>query len=84
MKKQVILFSVIILAAFSFPIYSQKTESDSTDQTELETILKKCADYCEKLSNSALFFVCRETIKEEIYQSAPVSVSVRTGTSSGS
>ena len=32
MKKRVILFSVIILAAFSFPIYSQKTDSDSTDQ----------------------------------------------------
>lgn len=82
MKKRVIIFSAIILAAFSYPIYSQKTESDSTDQAELETILKKCADYCEKLSNSALFFVCRETIKEEIHFSTPVAV--RTVTSSGS
>jgi hypothetical protein len=71
------------LAVFSIPIYSQKTESDSPDQAELETILKKCADYCEKLANSALFFVCRETIKEEIYQSGGPVVSVRTVTSSG-
>lgn len=84
MKKRVIIISFFILAVFSFPIYSQKADSDSTDQAELETILKKCADYCERLSNSALFFVCRETIKEEIYQRAPGSVSVRTVTSSGS
>ncbi len=83
MKKQLILLFVIILAAFSFPIYSQKTESDSTNQAELETILNKCAEYCEKLANSALFFVCRETIKEEIFQRGG-SVSVRTVTSSGS
>ena len=68
MKSQVIVISVFILVVFSFPIYSQKTDSDSADQAELETILKKCADYCEKLANSALFFVCQEEIKEEINQ----------------
>jgi len=36
------------------------------DQEELETILKKCAEYCERLANSALHFVCEETINEEI------------------
>jgi hypothetical protein len=83
MKKQIIIISLFILVVFSFSVYSQKTDSDSTDQAELETILKKCADYCEKLSNSALFFICRETIKEEIYQSGG-PVTVRTVTSSGS
>ncbi len=82
MKKKVVIISFFILVVFSFPIYSQRTDSDSTDRSELETILKKCAEYCERLSNSVLFFVCKEKIKEEIYQGAPVTV--RTVTSSGS
>jgi hypothetical protein len=68
MKKQITIISVFIFFLFSFPIYSQKADSDSTDKAELETILKKCAEYCEKLANSALFFVCQEEIKEEINQ----------------
>ncbi|UCC39305.1 MAG: outer membrane lipoprotein-sorting protein [Candidatus Aminicenantes bacterium] len=67
MKKRVIIISFFILVVFLFPIYSQRTDSDSTDQAELETILKKCAEYCEKLANVVLFFVCQEEIKEEIF-----------------
>lgn len=40
----------------------------TADEGGLAEILKKCAEYCERLTNSALFFVCKETIKEEIYQ----------------
>jgi hypothetical protein len=29
-------------------------------------ILKKCAEYCERLSHSVLFFVCKEKITEQI------------------
>ena len=36
------------------------------NQYELEEILEKCAEYCEKLKSSALYFVCEEKIKEEI------------------
>lgn len=64
MKKQVIIISVLILVVFSLPIYSQRTNSDLTVQAELETILKKCAEYCERLRDSALFFVCKEKIVE--------------------
>jgi hypothetical protein len=81
MKKKGVLISFLIFIVFSTQIYSQRTNSNSTDQAELETILKKCAEYCERLTNSALFFVCRETIKEELHHSVPVSI--RTVTSSG-
>lgn len=61
------LISVLILIIFSIPIYSQGTSSDSGDQEELETILKKCSEYCEKLAHSVLFFVCKEEITEKIF-----------------
>lgn len=40
----------------------------SDGEKDLELILAKCAEYCERLSQSALFFVCQENIQEEIYQ----------------
>ncbi len=66
MKKQRILISAIIFIVLSSQIYSQRANSNSTNQVELDTILKKCADYCENLDNVVLFFVCQEKIKEEI------------------
>jgi hypothetical protein len=36
-------------------------------QDNLTTILEKSAAYCRKLADSALYFVCRERIQEEIY-----------------
>ena len=74
MKKQKILISALFFVILSSQIYSQRANSDSANQAELETILKKCAEYCEKLSNSVLYFVCREKIKEEIYFFGPGSV----------
>lgn len=75
MKKQRILISVLMFIVFSTQIYSQKDDSNSPDQADLETILKKCAKYCEKLSNSALYFVCIEKIKEEIFYQPKILVS---------
>lgn len=43
----------------------------NNNQQKLQEILKKCANYCEKVENSALFFVCQENIKEIIYQMRP-------------
>ncbi len=73
MKKPRISILVLIFFVFSTEIYSQKINSDSSNQTELETILKKCAEYCEKLSNSVLDFVCNEKIIEEINNDDPRS-----------
>lgn len=66
MKKLRAFVSVLIFLVFWIHIYGQKAISLSSGQTELETILKKCAEYCEKLANSALFFVCKEKITEKI------------------
>ena len=66
MKKQGISISALIFIIFSAQTYGLGVDSNSTDQAELELILKKCADYCERLGNVALFFVCQEEIKEEI------------------
>lgn len=66
MKKLGTFISVPIFIIFSTQVFSQRVNSHSTRQAELETILKKCAEYCERLSNSVLFFVCKEKITERI------------------
>jgi hypothetical protein len=54
--------------------YSGKLEDSNLEKEKLNTILKNCADYCTKLKNSALFFVCREKINEELFQRTRVFV----------
>lgn len=66
MRSQRTRISFLIFAFFSILSYSQTDNSKTGGQEELEIILKKSAEYCERLSNSALHFVCVETIKEEI------------------
>lgn len=41
--------------------------SQGNNEINLDQILNKCAEYCDRLSNSALFFVCQEKIDEVIY-----------------
>jgi hypothetical protein len=71
MKKQGVLISFLIFIVLSTQIHSQRTDSNSSNQVELEVILKKCAEYCEKLSNSVLDFVCNEKITEVINNLGP-------------
>jgi len=61
------LILVILLTISSPSSFSQVTEPSSEDQAGLEEILEKCADYCHKLANAALDFVCIEKIKEEMF-----------------
>lgn len=67
MKKQGILISILIFFISSFQIYGRRADYDSTNEEELTTILKKCAEYCERLDKSSLFFICKEKIKEIRY-----------------
>lgn len=71
MKKQRIFVSFLIFICLSAQIYSQKANSGSSNSEELKVILKKCAEYCEKLGSSVLDFVCDEKITEEIYHYTP-------------
>ena len=77
MKKKKFLFTYLILFFFIFAhtYYGfSSADKQKKDKIELEKILEKSADYCKRLANSVLFFVCKETIKEEIYYRAPVSI----------
>ena len=66
MKKQKTLISILLFIIFSIQIFSQIENSKKSDQSELEKILKDCAEYCELLNNSVLYFICKEKISEEI------------------
>ena len=80
MKKK-FLFTYLILFFFIFSSSNyglSSAQKQKKDQIELEKILEKSADYCERLANSVLFFVCTETIKEEIYHSAPKGIQALT------
>lgn len=65
MKKKTIFILLCFLLIFSSLVLGQETPSDSSNDTELETILEKCADYCEKIRSLALYFVCNERIVEQ-------------------
>jgi len=62
------LISVLFFVILSIQINSQTDDPKTEDQEELKIILEKCAEYCEKLNNSVLDFVCEEAITEEIRQ----------------
>lgn len=66
MGKNKIILLVIFLTFLSAQIYSQTDNPKMVDQEELELILKKCEEYCERLSSAVLDFICKETITEEI------------------
>jgi hypothetical protein len=71
MRKYKGFLFVIFFIFLSVPIFVQADNPDNKGQDELEKILEKCAEYCEKLTHSVLDFVCREKMTEEINK--PVS-----------
>jgi len=76
MGKNKIILLVIFLTFLSAQFFSQTDNPKMVDQEELELILKKCEEYCERLKNISLFFVCKEEIKEKVYNPRPPSGSV--------
>ncbi len=67
MGKNKIILLLILLTFLSTQFFSQIDNPKMGDQEELELILKKCEEYCERLKNISLYFVCKEEIKEKIY-----------------
>ena len=61
-----VTFTVTVDFKLRKAINNQKSETPTKNQKELEKILEKCAEYCERLENSSLYFVCEEAINEEI------------------
>jgi hypothetical protein len=60
------IFLVGLWAGYLFS-GSQKAKT-SKGAPELAVILERCAAYCEKLENSALYFVCTETMRDEVFE----------------
>ncbi len=74
MKKQVLPSSVLIIALLFLLIFVfcySETLAKLDNQNELEMILSTCSEYCEKLSNASINFVCKERIVEKIYHYRP-------------
>jgi hypothetical protein len=69
--RKILLSLVFLFCMMLFgSVYSYQNQEEANDQNdELGKILEKCAEYCEKLSNSVLFFVCMEKVTEEHFGS---------------
>ena len=66
MKKQEVLIFFLILIISSIQIHSQTENSLTSNQEEIETILERCAEYCERVKSIALYYVCREKIQDKM------------------
>jgi hypothetical protein len=64
-KSLLFAFLLIFPARFMNPLPSSLSES--SDQKTLDTILEKTGDYCERVKNMALFYVCKEKVEDERY-----------------
>ncbi|MGB3863610.1 MAG: outer membrane lipoprotein-sorting protein [Candidatus Aminicenantaceae bacterium] len=57
--------SVLVFTLAVYPALSSQKGAEGEDSVDLDKILKKSAEYCSKLADSALYFVCLEKISEE-------------------
>ncbi len=61
---------IILVLIFIIPFYIISATPDiqkNSDQKELSEVLKKAADYFEKLKSQSVYYYCREKIIETIY-----------------
>jgi hypothetical protein len=64
-QRRFVFFSIITLTIFSgHRIRSTLRDEDANPTNE---ILGRAATYCEKIASAALFFVCEERIREDIF-----------------
>jgi len=67
LKSTVIFWGAIFLSLNSWNnLYCQEVK-ESARQAQLAKILEATGNYCERLKNLALYFVCQENIKEKTY-----------------
>ena len=63
------LFALLVAQVFAASLFAAPQKAKQPhDAAELQAILEKCAEYCEKLDKSVLYFVCREKLVEEQYE----------------
>ena len=63
---RILTFLLIFIAAFLIP-YVLSESDDKSGAADLPRILEKTAEYCERLDEIALHFICNEEIKERFY-----------------
>ena len=68
-----IIFSAFALISFSPSIFAQNV-SAQTDQVKMMQILKRSREYCRRLSQVALDFVCMEEVSEKYIDVNQVAV----------
>jgi hypothetical protein len=54
-------------------------KSQASSRPDMAGILQNCAEYCRKLADSALFFICREKIREDIIEFGSVGAVMVSG-----
>jgi hypothetical protein len=64
MMTNILSGKIIILLTAMFMSSAQQTAPGQADQLRLAALLKKSADYCRRLENAALDFVCLEEVTE--------------------
>jgi hypothetical protein len=72
-------FFSLIFVRWTTGIFPQPQETGISQAVDLEAMLKRAADYCQKLENSALYFVCREEIQETIDPTLDINPSLISG-----
>jgi hypothetical protein len=65
-RRGILFFSLVLFSWASGLAPQSQQKTGIPPAVDLEAMLKKAADYCQKLENSALYFVCREEIQETI------------------
>ncbi len=68
-----------LIAGSVFLALGLPAEEEKLAKDDLTAILNRCAVYCQKLADSALYFVCQEKIDEEIYEFRSGGIVVVTG-----
>jgi len=80
-------YSIAILILFFYvniiSIKPVSAAAKSKSEPKLEDILKKCAEYCEKIEGAALYFICQEKIKEEVTRTSRPMISAVVTSSGG-
>jgi len=68
--KRFLFFLVLVLGTILNLFINQGNGSlnPNSQKQNLADILKKCSQYCERLAQSSLFFVCEEKIEERIFR----------------
>ncbi len=69
---------IIVVSLFSIAgTAGQHDKPPAVDHPELAEILAHCADYCRRLENAVLDFICQEKIREEIFRPSIIEVDSR-------